>query len=394
MDRKRSGPTLVEWFVIIACVEIVLGLLLPAIGDLDHRKVSRRNQCSTNLKNFALAGIQYANNREKFPGFVEDYGTWTAGAVPSDPSEPDADTRTLVSHRKVGTWAVSLLPWLDAQPTYEQWTDDRYPIVFGGSRSHPLSSGEAGDGFTFQAAPNLAIFQCPSNPLGEATHGRNSYVCNAGLYHRGPGGEDSWQVERDGELVEIDFARSMGKANGVFNNKIAAVGIDGVAVPVGPDVTLDDFKDGLGMTMLFSENLQAMPWHRAGFIDAADLVITENVSEFRYPETCRYTQGMVWHYEDDNVDGVASVRQVHRINGASPEADIYTERMNVQNASDLARPSSAHVDGVNVGMADGATRFISDAIDYRVYQALLTPRGKKSDVPMPEFKIPDDALSN
>jgi len=66
--------------------------------------------------------------------------------------------------------------------------------------------------------------------------------------------------------------------------------------------------------------------------------------------------------------------------------------MSAGNAADLARPSSAHVDGVNVSMADGGSRFIADSIDYRVYQALLTPRGKSSDVPWPEFVLQGESL--
>ena len=192
-----------------------------------------------------------------------DFGTWTAGETPSDPSDPEADTSTLVSHRKIGTWAVAILPWLNAQPTYEHWTHDRYPIIFGGSDSMPLSNGDAGNGFTTLAAPNLAIFQCPASPFPDVTHGRNSYICNAGMYHRGPSDESAWQIDRAGEQVTIDFARSMATANGVFNNKIPTLGTDGRPVAVGPDVTLADFTDGQGHTMLFSENLQAMPWHRA-----------------------------------------------------------------------------------------------------------------------------------
>jgi hypothetical protein len=63
---------------------------------------------------------------------------------------------------------------------------------------------------------------------------------------------------------------------------------------------------------------------------------------------------------------------------------------NVWDAPSLARPSSAHVDGVNAGFADGATRFVAQSVDYRVYQALMTPRGKSSDVPWKEFVLTDE----
>ncbi|WP_246146821.1 DUF1559 domain-containing protein [Rubripirellula lacrimiformis] len=380
--------TLTEWLVVIVCVGILLGLLIPFIG---RHSPHRRNQCSTNLKNLALASILYENARGKLPGYAMDFGTWTVSAKPSDPSDPDADTSTLDSHRKIGTWAVAVLPWLDAQPTFEHWTDDRYPIVLGGSDAMPLSSGEAGNGFTSLAAVNLAVFQCPSNPRsGEVTHGSNSYICNAGMYHRGANGEAAWQILRGGEQITIDFARSMATANGVFNNKVPAIRTDGRPVAVGPDVLLADFTDGQGNTMLVSENLQAMPWHRAGFINAEDLIITDQASEVRYHESSRYTQGMVWHFEDVDVNEATAVDPVHRINGSPLGENLFNLRMNKLNAADVARPSSAHVEGVYAGFADGATRFIRESIDYQVYQALLTPSGNLSDVPRPEFKLSDD----
>jgi len=216
-------------------VFVLLALLFPAI--IDHRRPRRRNQCSTQLKNLALAAIQYENAKGRLPGYVIDFGTWTAGDSPLDPTDSDADVSTLVTHRKIGTWAVGLLPWLDAPPTYEHWAIDRYPIVFGGSKTHPLSSGESGVGFTTAAAPNQAIFQCPSNPNVDATLGRNSYVCNTGMYHRSPSGDARWRIHRGGEPVTIDFARSMKTPNGVFNNKLSGLDRNGDRVAVGPDVT-------------------------------------------------------------------------------------------------------------------------------------------------------------
>ncbi len=71
--------------------------------------------------------------------------------------------------------------------------------------------------------------------------------------------------------------------------------------------TLDDLKDGQGFTLLFSENVQAAPWHRPGFLNA----LTERYGrrfgtgsrDGRHPETpslvySRFTNGLVWHYED------------------------------------------------------------------------------------------------
>ena len=47
-----------------------------------------------------------------------------------------------------------------------------------------------------------------------------------------------------------------------------------------------------GHTILITENLQAMPWHRAGFIDASDLAVENAEAKIRYPETSRYSTGL------------------------------------------------------------------------------------------------------
>jgi prepilin-type processing-associated H-X9-DG protein len=59
---------------------------------------------------------------------------------------------------------------------------------------------------------------------------------------------------------------------------------------------------------------------------------------------------------------------------------------------DLARPSSAHVTGVNMGFADGSSRFVTEDIDYRVYQAYMTTRGKSSNVPFREYVLEAESL--
>jgi hypothetical protein len=160
-----------------------------------------------------------------------------------------------------------------------------------------------------------------------------------------------------------------------------------------------------------------MPWHRAGVLlvgynpsdpsDVGDLILDGANTEINYDPTSRYAHGLVWHYEDPD-SGDASMAShwsngdpqepsaYHKINGGGNLAgqDIFNLKMYDLpvglTEADLARPSSAHTDGVNIGLADGTTRFINSSIDVRVYQAMLTPRGKSSDVPWPEFVLTDE----
>ena len=179
---------------------------------------------------------------------------------------------------------------------------------------------------------------------------------------------------------------------------------------------MDDIKDGLTQTALIIENAQARSWFRAGFMTSAELqTVTSSSDEIDNAtiaslENSRFATGVVWHYEDPDPanrpvlefnDGdttvtnpCVAIQDVHKINGrlSTSIGGLQDEsESNLQNcAFDFARPSSFHSSGgANVVFADGSTRLLTSTIDHRVYQAILTPRGTKSDVPFPGFVISD-----
>ncbi len=413
MKRTHSGFTLVELLVVITIIGILMGLLIPAVNAA--RETARRNQCAANIKNFGLGSVQYENTKKTLPPWVAKYGFFTAGGDPSDLGNFGG---TVPAHVKVGGFGVALLPWLDAQPTYEHWTQDRYPIVNDGQGDLD-GSDSSGIGFHELAAPNLAIFQCPSNPVAVGSHGKNSYAPNNGFSHvRTTEGHTSSGLGTG----TATFLESQDKANGCFTAAYRGLDASGDLYPVVTSPTLDDLKDGQGFTILFSENVQATPWHRPGFLNALDMLGsgaavtglapasgTEDLSSTTDLTYSRFSNGLVWHYEDEDFTAlnalatpptspagasVTDVFQQHKINGGGDtvQKDIFnlTMETNKYDAPSLARPSSAHVDGVNCAFADGQTRFVTSTVDYRVYQALLTPRGKSSDVPWPEFVLTDE----
>ena len=57
MSRKRLGFTLIELLVVIAIIAVLIALLLPAVQAA--REAARRAQCVNNLKQLALASLNY-----------------------------------------------------------------------------------------------------------------------------------------------------------------------------------------------------------------------------------------------------------------------------------------------------------------------------------------------
>lgn len=419
MKRKSHGFTLVELLVVITIIGILMGLLIPAVNAA--RETARRNQCAANIKNLGLAAIQYENSKGALPGYVDKYGVFgrvDASSSPvalqpaEDPTDPGPNgnySGAVPPHVKVGGYGVPILPWLDAQPTWEHWSQDRYPIIHDDSGELEKTRGGSGDSFHELAAPNLAIFQCPSNPVSDGSHGKNSYVPNNGFAHifANIPGSSARLIDPTVPAQDTNWVNNHRSDNGCFVAKyLGARSTDGNRIPSGPPVRLDDIKDGQGYTIFYSENLQALPWFRPGWVSAADVLNPQLITGERVPgdlvdvaleklEYARFVNGMVWHQLDDKQAGGAALpAKQHRINGGGDDVayDPFVLKMsqNPLQAPALARPSSAHVEGVNCAFADGQTRFINSTIDYRVYQALLTPRGKSSDVPFREFVLTDE----
>ena len=372
MARSKRRLRAIEVIFLGGATAMVVFLLLPAIDAV--RSPHRNVHCLNNLKQLGLAAQTFHSHRNRLPGYVQSYGAWRPGQHSRAGNTPEADQMSALAHEKVGTWVVSLLPYLDQQALYERWAFNQYPIAL--DSEGPSTEGRAGVGFNPTAAPAISVMQCPAATGRQSVAGANHYVCNAGMHT---------------PLTSTRFEHSMSAANGVFNNQHPGLLPDGETVHLGPTVSFGDFTDGLSATLLFSENLQALPWHRAGLIDAKDLVLQEGQEHVFYEPTSRYAQGMVWHREaDDREIGLPRVKQVHRINSTLGGRPLDQLEMTKTNAADLARPSSLHPGGVNIALADGAVRFLSETVDYRVYQALLAPDDAQSDAPLNGLEWPDD----
>ena len=156
---RRSGFTLVELLVVIAIIGVMVGLLLPAVQAA--REAARRMSCSNNMKQLGLGLHNYH----------AAYNTFPAGVRGGSPSEG---------------WGFPF--WYGLLPFIEQQALAERVVNVGGPApgQHPgwlgilNAGGHANSAGTLNAAVcnNVVVtsFVCPSNPMEPNRNAAGSIV--------------------------------------------------------------------------------------------------------------------------------------------------------------------------------------------------------------------------
>lgn len=161
----RSGFTLIELLVVIAIIAVLIALLLPAVQQA--REAARRSQCKNNLKQLGLA--------------VQNFHDTKKGIVPLNlnPLAPAGNEPTGTGATGAGeaTWAVLLLPFLDAAPLYKKFDLTKY------MNQVPNDSVKVVNG-------SMPAFFCPSirSAVGPVTGTGNNYGPATGATYRAADG--------------------------------------------------------------------------------------------------------------------------------------------------------------------------------------------------------------
>ena len=322
----NNGFTLVELLVVIAIIGILIGLLLPAVQAA--REAARRMQCTNNLKQLALAVHNYTDVNNNLPGFG-----WGAN-------------QNYTAH-------VGILPQIEQGARFQQiyGVQDQY-YNGTGTDYNPYS------GFAAWKGP-IDAFVCPSD--GRARTGANGFAANNYCYSMGDF-EDEYY----------------GQDPGATRNKRTFFGFtaSGTKQPgwcIARAANWSSCTDGLSNTVLMSERCTS-PSTDYSVADSTIFggILAAQTSHYYNPSVCltfrdgrnyaNYgsskpvaSQGTYFGYYAHNHARFSTI--------LPPNSPSCTYDSNPQLDASLYPATSYHSGGVNVAMADGSVRFVSDTIN-------------------------------
>ena len=347
-SAQRRGFTLVELLVVIAIIGILVALLLPAIQAA--REAARRSECTNNLRQLAVAALNYESAKKEFPmGRKKGTITKADGSVGA-----------------VSQWGhlALILSYMEEE------------------------AAQAQIDFTVETAKSdarfykLGVFTCPSDVEDRMNNG----TCSAGgdwldagrTSYCGNGGSETGRIEmvapvpspppKEPTNLELQFREIN---NGIFVSNRA--------------IKMRHVTDGTSYTALYAEALLG---------DGDKFVIEDPGDWFRVPGTGQTAEqvydrclgvsattgnnqfpcrGRNWVHGD-----YATSRYTHIMppnsKSCSQSAGTFNA-ISVNEYGNATTASSRHPGGTNMVCADGSTHFIRDGIDHLVWWALGSRNG-------------------
>jgi prepilin-type N-terminal cleavage/methylation domain-containing protein len=321
--------TLVELLVVIAIIGVLVALLLPAIQAA--RESGRRSRCLNNVRQIAVAGLNYEQAHKRLP----------AGRIVPRP------------------WShyVRLLPYLEQSAVYgmvdfdEKIKDEQFELL---------------------RTQQMDVFLCPSDPedrlqdLGDEEAqwdwGRNSYRGNSGSdtgQMTGVGSPAEQVEQNNGVFVTNRWIKLAEVTDGTSNTAMISEMVRGDADDLHVDVPGDWFRISEGnltaqqvYTACLAIDPYAMNARQSQFSKSGRNWVRGNYVTTRYNHILPPNERSC-----ARKDGGANLGVSVNDNGGATTA------------------SSRHVAGVNLARVDGSAQFVADNIDLNAWQALASRNG-------------------
>jgi prepilin-type N-terminal cleavage/methylation domain-containing protein len=354
--RRRTGFTLVELLVVITIIGILVGLLLPAVQNA--REAGRRTECLNNIKQLMTSARSYETARKELPGYINEIAKASNGSTTTS---------------RMASWTIMLFPYLDRNDVWQRWSDT--------SINNTTINGP-------DYSPYMQILNCASDPPISNSEPWQAYVANCGI-------PDNFRIPPPPNMNPPpggQIRRERNTANGIFFDRYT------LESPLAKRLamSLDHVNDGTSNTLMFSENVQADRYthpERSNWLQETMPAVYPG-----YPKAFEVerTLGFVWSPFIDTAVAPDPRLKINCMKDHRQTVGIWEDFSSgtiPQNSIEpyaLSRPSSAHSGGVNVAMCGGETQFLRDDIDYKVYQQLMTPNHRQSDV----VGNPNDLQSN
>lgn len=328
-QSRQRGFTLVELLVVIAIIGILIALLLPAVQAA--RESARRMQCTNNLKQMGLAHLNYESARGHFP----DGMTLECEPVPQEGCRGWTHIHYTLAYYEEGI------------------VEQQFDFNFEGGWLLWLREMRRTQPQVLEILENTQIsaLVCPSVSRWEATYGagyrRDYFGCFGGRGHSEAGGASRFG-STDPEITPLQ-----GPNGGVVD--------DGVLY-VNSRTRFSEITDGSSNTLLAGESIHG------------------NVSSA--PDYGGCTGGpSPWHIgasgKKDSLKGTSdygrgSTSYGRALRGTFEAINYRIECMKRATENSIPFGSEHAGGGANFVYADGHVEFLTEDIDFDLYQGLST----------------------
>lgn len=320
MRKKYSGKqgfTLIELLVVIAIIAILVALLLPAVQQA--REAARRSSCKNNLKQIGLALHNYH----------DVHGTFPIGELARYRTSPWVSNRT--------TWLVRILPYIEQAVIFDQ-------IDFG------VEPGYVGVNAPLRNI-DISTYRCPSDPGDRLTTEATTYAPNNYVGCLG----NSNQIMGGGGSATIIPPFGSG---GYWARYVQNDGTERGCFASNSHTRFRDIKDGTSNTMAVSECLAGFDviGHGGNFQGNLNTCVESSAPTNIRRRGSSWLRGDIWNW---------AFNTIRTPNPDLPDCYAWTS-----GSLGNVPARSKHTGGVQVALADGSIRFVSENINLQTWRDL------------------------